>query len=1743
MRPRRLSAVPAKFKYPKTVPHGGRVFAFAAKLADSGEYRIGYTALSSQSSNPDDDAIWTDFVVLSFPRELRPVGRGLIVIDFEDTEIPAADVPFEVVSDDSYIYVFRQSTNQTLYADRFVFDEVAGRLINVWETRYRRSRKFDLPLDRKDTFGSTDMEGVRFVEPTTELTFIGDVVDGRFAVAILPTELPRVTRWQIFAERASTGALDGFSILRSSNGLFDLGDSLDPETKQVPPDASYQLKSSDGTALTLASGAACSVYNRQELLADEYGRPQLQKRAMRLMLAVAAGTDPRIAVIDFGVGKDGKVARVTPEIRLAAAPPVGTGLLFVPQRASQVAIPAITGAPTDAMTFEAWLNLRAVASGTAWIAQSAADAALPFGLALVDGVPTFTVGADGATVQAVDALEAGYWVHLAAVWDGEAATINVNGQPWSEEADPPDDPAPPAAGYLLGGAAGLEGTLDEVRLWRVARTEAEILATMGTSLSPATAGWTDLVGYWKCDEPVDDTRFTVVANAANTGAAGNGALDGAMWARTSAPTASSMSPISWDANGLTVCAALLGFASTDATPVLIDGGDSRLHLYWSNRGDHQMMAAQLSTVMARASYTAPWLAADPRKPANDQRGEVCFIARYPGTWMNQTTVAPPAVTITVDPGKPNLATVVLRSTAGLIETWPKVPRDIAQLTEILNGTAIQTTDDPDAEDEDVVMYDYTRVGVQATGAQRGPQPAPGAGSNIFNCMPVEDPDNGMIALIEPTDAAPDAVKRYRVGIDAWWQYAPPPSTIDLSEFGQLVRVFSAAQIDAYDGALVVPGDATLETWVKPLAFPDNQSQVLLAFNKPPADGSTDPAVGTRYLLMLDPTGRVVCSKGEVAAITAGAVQPGVWTHVAGSYRTDFGIQLGGSRYLDAGNAQSLISTEAVTVEAWVRLDRLGVAQTIASKWSSQLGRSWALEVRADGKVAFTVNQDTGTSEVPRTATSAGALGVGTWHHVAGVYTVELVKETAIAFNNGSYVKLPQLTAPPTDAVSVMMWIKLVGPARLGKQVLIQSVDPQQTVPFLLYLWNGVPTFTAVVNGVSRSVRLPVPLRENDWIHIAGTYSADLGMALYIDGQSLGQPVTDVLDVKVPRRRSRKRSARADAAGVVAAYSVGGFAASDSFTGLINQVSIWNRGLTANEVRQRIARPPSASDRGLAGYWPFQDLFGTTAMDLAGTSNGEIVNGNWIRIDKGQFAHKVFIDGVVQAFEHVTDPVVGTAAPPVLLGSGYFTSFLQGAIGEVRLWKTGRMNWQIEYFAARNLESNAEGLLGDWTFEAGKGRVVTDQKGDNNAVIRDATLELGNAAIDAMWIHTTFKAGWTIFLDGVEVTSARHTLDKVGYGDAGSTIASIIFQQSIARIFTGELNDLRVWRTQRTAQQVRENMHIQLEGGEYGLVAYWTVSDGSSTTLADFTGFGANATWYGDGLPAWRATTAPIGIELPQIRCALGGLVTPWLATSLFAPGAAQYGAFEVDAKGTALAVYQRAYQFISDPDQDLALFGTFKVGDLDVQYVGQAQMAPTLTGYIEGPPPLPSENLKVYPGDPNGYNAASMVSVDETQTRLLSYSASRDQLRDRDLGGARSLHAAVRVHRQPRHPGHVRSPARLAGGRDGEQRDPGDGAAERRGPWRLATQPLRDRQRRRRHVLPQQHGLRPGALGHGRRLRAPHQGNGRAGVVPAASQPGYPRGRQHHHVQAPADVREERHARRLDRIPTREGGVPEPDTG
>jgi hypothetical protein len=56
-----------------------------------------------------------------------------------------------------------------------------------------------------------------------------------------------------------------------------------------------------------------------------------------------------------------------------------------------------------------------------------------------------------------------------------------------------------------------------------------------------------------------------------------------------------------------------------------------------------------------------------------------------------------------------------------------------------------------------------------------------------------------------------------------------------------------------------------------------------------------------------------------------------------------------------------------------------------------------------------------------------------------------------------------------------------------------------------------------------------------------------------------------------------------------------------------------------------------------------------------------------------------------------------------------------------------------------------------------------------------------------------------------------------------------------RNFNGILDEIRIWETARTQQQIQDNMTTELSGNEDGLVGYWNMNEGTGNTINDASG--------------------------------------------------------------------------------------------------------------------------------------------------------------------------------------------------------------------------------------------------------------------------------------------------------------------
>jgi hypothetical protein len=496
------------YKYTTTVRHQGMVVAFAMDADRHIYYSVLNLGDATEEAGKTDADYWSqDPRELRFPAEITEVGyaaggnTSLPVVqlggriegngaDLLPEEIDpflsstarfTEDCPFSVYSDGTYVFVFRQAiaashadavfllrdgntsasptrkdyqldaggakipvVTASLLCDRFLF--AGGELRPTIEMRYRRSRHKTMPDSAKDNLGPQDMNGNFFFEPTQHISLVRNLVGGRFCVLQVPTQMPDVRYWQIFAFNGKTQRMDSFNIERSADGLFNTRGTQ----AYTSPDPQYQS----------------SVYEREPGQCPFTGKELI-------LVAEEEG------IAGTGVLFDGVDNYVT--IKDSPLLPFG-------------------GKP---FAFEAWIRPDDIGGKETYIVTKAKkDLTGGFALCLDAQGKLAALNAKGEAIGGTIPLAAGQWAQVAASFDGVALQLFVNGEPCGTVASPAagESPAPVWLGAAQDGkAAGkrFKGMMDEVRVWGRSRSADEIKRDRNTGL---VGNETGLVAYYRCDE-------------------------------------------------------------------------------------------------------------------------------------------------------------------------------------------------------------------------------------------------------------------------------------------------------------------------------------------------------------------------------------------------------------------------------------------------------------------------------------------------------------------------------------------------------------------------------------------------------------------------------------------------------------------------------------------------------------------------------------------------------------------------------------------------------------------------------------------------------------------------------------------------------------------------------------------------------------------------------------------------------------------------------------------------------------------------------------------------------------------------------------------------------------------------------------------------------------------------------------------------------------------------------------------
>lgn len=319
---------------------------------------------------------------------------------------------------------------------------------------------------------------------------------------------------------------------------------------------------------------------------------------------------------------------------------------------------------------------------------------------------------------------------------------------------------------------------------------------------------------------------------------------------------------------------------------------------------------------------------------------------------------------------------------------------------------------------------------------------------------------------------------------------------------------------------------------------------------------------------------------------------------------------------------------------------------------------------------------------------------------------------------------------------------------------------------------------------------------------------------------------------------------------------------------------------------------------------------------------------------------------------------------------------KGIISEVRIWNSARDVVSL----GQELQGKESGLIAWWRMEERDGKTTADAVGQSHAAFSGSV----------QWVKDPdpLRSSLRLYHNGLgPMIADQRPAAEFAVGDKQFTLGAL---KSGAEHFHGELEETRIWQTARTIEQLQDNLFRRLLGEKEDLIAYYTfdVSPTELSTVGDFSLRGNHLSTLQN--PTFVLSTAPISEDTPQVRSALAGIKTGFNGTISSRPSMQEYGDMQKDALGNLIGVFKRCYSFIKGGQWQIIT--AFKVGDLVTEWIGQVQFAPELIGYIEGAPPVPSENLTTKSvagiGDVDDYNQASFIELVEAEEVNYTYASS-----------------------------------------------------------------------------------------------------------------------------------------------------------
>ena len=338
---------------------------------------------------------------------------------------------------------------------------------------------------------------------------------------------------------------------------------------------------------------------------------------------------------------------------------------------------------------------------------------------------------------------------------------------------------------------------------------------------------------------------------------------------------------------------------------------------------------------------------------------------------------------------------------------------------------------------------------------------------------------------------------------------------------------------------------------------------------------------------------------------------------------------------------------------------------------------------------------------------------------------------------------------------------------------------------------------------------------------------------------------------------------------------------------------------------------------------------------------------------------------------------------------YFTGMLTGVV----LWSRAIDSKDVANSIQQRAAMQRDGAIVAWWFNEQAGVEAVD-------TVAGLIAKLSS---NDLWAVYNRLSEVSFYSNGRQLLSTDPLSDATmseGYpsGTVQFTVGGYQNGTTLEDTTAAQFNEIRLWQQTRTPRQISDMRFTRLVGDETGLTGYWNFDDQS---LADESAFGNNGVMWNQAVAPFVLSGAPVSNEGPLVLNVYGGQVTEFQQRLKGTPAVSEFSEITRE-PASALAKppqdgeapklqgsLERAYFYTTGT---VNLTPGYYAGALRLVYLGQVQTDATLIGYIEGAPPVPSENLtRPYYGSATGYFSyfnSSSISFTDVEMTTLTFNSS-----------------------------------------------------------------------------------------------------------------------------------------------------------